>query len=113
MSIYQFGQLNVTALTKPDLYIQIVPPQTVLLNGVPSNIGGIVGVASWGPVNAPVMFNGVVDGSQMFGPMSNRLSDIMTHVNVASMQGAAGAFVGVRVTDGTDTSATGAIGNAG
>jgi uncharacterized protein len=113
MAIYQYGALNTTALTVPGLYVQIVPPQTVLLNGVPSNIGGVVGTASWGPVNAPTIFNGVVDGSQIFGPMNNRLNDIMSHVNVACLQGAAGQYVGVRVTDGTDTAATGAIGNAG
>lgn len=113
MAIYQYGQLNTTALTVPGLYVQIVPPQTVLLNGVPSNIGGVVGTASWGPVNSPTIFNGVTDGSQIFGPMNNRLNDMMTHVNAACLQGAAGAYVGVRVTDGTDTAATGAIGNAG
>ena len=113
MAIYQYGQLNTTALTVPGLYVQIVPPQTVLLNGVPSNIGGVVGTATWGPVDAPVEFNGVVDGSQIFGPMNNRLNDLMTHVNVACLQGNAGAFIGVRVTDDTDTAATGAIGNAG
>lgn len=113
MAIYQYGQLNTTALTVPGLYVQIVPPQTVLLNGVPSNIGGVVGVASWGPTNSPVLFTGVTDGAQVFGPMSNRLNDMMTHVNVATLQGNAGAYVGVRVTDGTDTAATGAIGNNG
>ena len=106
MPIYAYGQLNTTALTVPGPYIQIVPPQTVLLNGVPSNLGGVVGTATWGPVNAPVEFNGVTDGSQTFGPMNNRLHDLMSHVNVACLQGNAGAFVGVRVTDGTDTAAT-------
>jgi hypothetical protein len=113
MAIYQYGQLNTTALTVPGLYVQIVPPQTVLLNGVPTNVGGVVGTATWGPVNSPVNFTGVTDGSQVFGPMNNRLYDMMTHVNAACLQGAAGTYVGVRVTDGTDTSATGAIGNAG
>ncbi|MGH6845790.1 MAG: hypothetical protein ACRECU_13975, partial [Methylocella sp.] len=113
MGVYQYGNLNVAALSKPGLYVQIVPPQTVLLNGVPSNLGGVVGTASWGPVNSPVIFNGVVDGAQIFGTMNNRLFDIMTHVNAAILQGNAGAFVGVRVTDGTDTAATGAIGDNG
>lgn len=113
MAIYQYGALNTTALTAPGLYVQIVPPQTVLLNGVQSNIGGVVGTASWGPVNAPAVFTGVTDGAQIFGPMNNRLYDIMSHVNVACLQGSAGEYVGIRVTDGTDTAATGAIGNAG
>ena len=31
------GTLNTTALVVPDLYVQIVPPQSLVLNGVPTN----------------------------------------------------------------------------
>lgn len=51
MPVTQLGQINTTALVVPDLYVQIVPPQTQYLNGVPTNILGIVGTASWGPTN--------------------------------------------------------------
>ena len=54
MPIVQQGAINTTALVVPDLYVQIVPPQTLLLNGVPTDILGIVGSASWGPVGQPV-----------------------------------------------------------
>ena len=50
MPIFQQGSLNTTALVVPDLYVQIVPPQNLLLNGVPTNIIGVVGTAPpWAP----------------------------------------------------------------
>ena len=54
MPIVQQGSINTTALVVPDLYVQIVPPQNLLLNGVPTDIVGVVGSASWGPVGQPV-----------------------------------------------------------
>ena len=50
MPIVQQGAINTTALIVPDLYVQIVPPQSLLLNGVPTDVLGVVGTASWGPV---------------------------------------------------------------
>ncbi len=113
MGIYQYGQLNTSALGRPDKYVQIIPPQLTILNGVPTNFAGIVGSASWGPVNSPVTFSGVTDGTQAFGPLNARTYDLMTAANVAALQGNAANYVGVRVTDGTDTAATGTVGNAG
>ena len=111
--IVKYGQLNTTALSRADLYIQIVPPQTLTLNGVPTNLGGVVGAASFGPVGAPVKFSGVTDGTQTFGPMANRASDLMTAVNNAVKQGQVGNYVGVRVSDGTDLAATASLGSGG
>ena len=48
MPIVQQGSVNTTALVVPDLYVQIVPPQNLVLNGVPTNVVGVVGTASWG-----------------------------------------------------------------
>ena len=59
--ITQAGSLNTTALSVPDLYVQIVPPQQLILNGVSSNIIGIVGTASWGPVNQAVVFGSIAE----------------------------------------------------
>ena len=53
MPIIQQGSVNTTSLIVPDLYVQIVPPQNLVLNGVPTNVLGVVGTASWGPVNQP------------------------------------------------------------
>ncbi len=103
MPISQLGQINTTALTVPNVYVQIVPPQ-FLLNGVPSNIGGLVGTASWGPVNTPKTFGGVAEYVSLFGPPLARVNDIGTHVIIATqLAGNSGAaMVAVRVTDGTD-----------
>ena len=105
MPIVQAGSINTTALAVPDTYVQIQQPRALPLNGVPSNILGIVGIASWGPVGAPTIVGGYNQGSQVFGPMNARTYDLMTAVRAAEMQGA-NVFALVRVTDGTDVAAT-------
>ena len=103
--ITQQGALNTTALIVPDLYVQIVPPSVALLNGVPSNILGLVGTASWGPTNAPATVANMADYSRQFGAIQNRKYDLGTAVAAAVLQGA-NNFRCVRVTDGTDVAAT-------
>jgi len=105
MPIYQQGSLNTTALVVPDLYVQIVPPQNLVLNGVPTNLVGLVGTASWGPVNQPVILATMANYATSFGPVVARKYDMGTNVATAVQQGAA-AFRCVRVTDGTDTAAS-------
>ena len=108
MTIVQQGQINTTALLVPDLIVQIVPPSWTLLNGVPTNILGIVGTATWGPTNSPTIASGVADTAQQFGQMQPRTYDLGTAVAAASLQGAAN-FRLVRVTDGTDVAASSSI----
>ncbi len=105
MPIVQQGALNTTALIVPDLYVQIVPPQTLLLNGVPTDGLGVVGTASWGPVGEPTIIGTMGDYAARFGAVMPRKFDMGTQVATAVQQGA-GNFVCVRVTDGTDTAAT-------
>jgi hypothetical protein len=93
-------------LVVPDLYVQLVPPASTLLNGVPSNVIGVVGSANWGPVGVPVVIGTMADYASAFGPVMNRSFDMGTHVAIAIQQGAA-AFRCVRVTDGTETAAAG------
>lgn len=102
--ISQAGTLNTTALVVPDLYVQVVAPQLLVLNGVPSNVTGVVGTASWGPVNQPVLLGNMAQLITNFGPPVPRKYDLGTHVATAATQGAS-AFAGVRVTDGTDQAA--------
>jgi uncharacterized protein len=104
MPIVQQGAINTTALVVPDLYVQIVPPQTLLLNGVPTDILGVVGSASWGPVGQPVVVGTMAQYSSSFGPVMARLYDMGTQVATAVQQGAQN-FRCVRATDGTDTAA--------
>jgi len=109
MPIYQQGSLNTAALVVPDLYVQIVPLQNLVLNGVPTNLIGLVGGASWGPVNQPVTVGGMADYARNFGPVLARKYDLGTQVATCVQQGAQ-AFRCVRVTDGTDSAANYAMG---
>src|SRR5271166_1099763 len=102
MPIVQQGSINTTALVVPDLYVQIVPPQNLVLNGVPTNVVGVVGTASWGPVGEPVIVATMADYARNFGPLIARKYDMGTQVATAVQQGAQN-FRCVRVTDGTDT----------
>ncbi len=108
MPIVQQGSINTTALVVPDLYVQIVPPQNLVLNGVPTNVLGIVGTASWGPANQPVTLATMADYARTFGPVVARKYDMGTQVATAVQQGASN-FRCVRVTDGTDTAASYAL----
>lgn len=105
MPIVQQGALNTTALIVPDLYVQIVSPQSLLLNGVPTDVVGMVGTASWGPVGEPTVVGSMSDYAASFGPVMARKYDMGTQVATAVQQGA-GNFRCVRVTDGTDTAAS-------
>ncbi len=104
MPIAQQGSVNTTSLIVPDLYVQIVPPQNLVLNGVPTNIVGVVGTASWGPVDEPTIIGTMADYAQQFGSIVPRRHDMGTLVAVAVQQGAQN-FRCLRVTDGTDTAA--------
>jgi len=102
--IAQQGSINTTSLIVPDLYVQIVPPQNLVLNGVPTNIVGVVGTASWGPVDEPAIVGSMADYAQVFGPIVPRQHDMGTQIATAVQQGAQN-FRCVRVTDGTDAAA--------
>lgn len=106
MPTFLDGQQNLAALTVPGVYGDIILPSPLLL-GTPTNIMGIVGAGSWGPVNSMIYFSAVTDGAVSLGPPTNRKYDIMTHVEAATQVGGAIGFGAVRVTDGSDLSATG------
>ncbi len=110
MPIIPAGSLNTTALVVPNIYVQIVPPQPAL-NGVPSNVIGVVGTAAWGPVDVPTNFGSYAEFQGLFGPLQNALFDMGTAVAVATLQNA-NAFYGVRVTDGTDVKASANVGTS-
>ena len=110
MPIVQAGLLNTTALVVPNLYVQVVAPQP-LLNGVPSNVVGVVGGASWGPVNTPTSFGSYAQYQAIYGALQNATFDMGTQVAICCQQ-SANAFVGVRVTDGTDVAASYAVGTS-
>ncbi|MBM3097709.1 phage tail protein [Gluconobacter cerinus] len=107
--VYQAGTLNTTALTVPNLYVQIAQPQPLGLTGASSSKLGIVGTAGWGPVGLPVPVGGMSDYLSAFGSKQNKTTDAGLAVNIAALQGAS-SFVVVRVTDGTDVNATASLG---
>ncbi|HWT68087.1 MAG TPA: phage tail protein [Pseudomonas sp.] len=108
MPIYPAGSLNTAALQAPDLYIQIVPPKTRFINGVATDILGIVGVADWGPVGASTLIGSPGDASLKFGTQVVRKYDLCTAIAV-SIQVGASNIRAVRVTDSTDTAAVGLL----
>jgi phage tail sheath protein FI len=72
---------------------------------VPTNVMGVVGSASWGPVNEPMIIGSMSDYATAFGPVMPRQYDIGTVVAIGVQQGASN-FRCVRVSDGTDTAAS-------
>lgn len=105
MPIVPAGSTNLNAIGVPNVYVQIIPPNP-LLNGVPTDILGVVGTATWGPVNSPRTVGTMQEYIQIFGNPQTPQFDMGTQVYTAS-QGGANHFVCVRVTDGTDTAASG------
>lgn len=108
MTVLPSGNLNTTALTVPDIYVQIQSPNNAFLNGIPTNILGLVGTASWGPVNSPTVIGSINQYLQQFGPILTNTYDMGTHVAIATSQ-LANNIRCVRVTDGTDVAATAAV----
>jgi uncharacterized protein len=106
--ISSLGLTNTAALVVPDLYVQIAAPQTLSLNGIATDRVGVVGTASWGPVNQPVVIGSMADYSSAFGPINTRKYDLGTPINCAVQQGAQ-SFTAVRVADGTQTASSYAL----
>lgn len=89
MAIVQAGTVNPLAQNTPGVLVVQNTPAVTALSGVASNVLGLVGTASWGPVDTPVTISGY-DGSYQasFGPLINRSGDLGTVVSVAAAQGA-------------------------
>ncbi len=107
MTIYLNGNVNVGALSVPDVIVNVQAPPPAPAAGQASNILGIVGTANWGPVNAAVILV-PSQVAQTFGPVQNRAHDLGTAATIAALQGAL-VFAMVRVTDGTDAAAAATI----
>lgn len=108
MPIYSAGDLNTSALTAPDLYVQVVPPRTRYINGVATDGLGLVGVASWGPVNSAFHINSDADLSFFIGQPVCRQYDLATAAMISLQVGASNLHC-VRVTDGYDKSASSTV----
>lgn len=107
--VVQQGQINTAALSVSDVYVQIVSP-ALLINGIATNVIGVVGTAPWGPVNgAPGIIGSYPSHTLQYGVMIPRKYDGATAVFNIFQQGSAPVVLFVRVTDGTDVAATAAI----
>lgn len=112
VQIITSGSTNIAALQADDAYIQVVAPPN-FITGVPTDVVGMVGTASWGPVNIPVHLGSGNDAVQNFGPMSaasiTDVHDLATDLFVCFAQSSSQATLeawATRVTDGTDTAAS-------
>jgi uncharacterized protein len=117
--IIQSSALNPAALQADELYIQIVNPP-VFLTGTPSDVCGIVGTSSWGPLNTPLLLGSTTDMVRSFGGITSAAvtggpsggidtHDLCTDVSLAFAQAQSQASLqiwGIRVSDGTDTKAS-------
>lgn len=110
MPHFRDGQVNILGLTNPGVYVDQILP-TPFITGVPTNIEAMVGVGSWGPVNAMTVFSD--SDSCPYGAPQNRQYDIAKHVAAATQFGSAINFRGIRVTDGTDTAASAVVSGTG
>lgn len=108
MPVFLDGQQNLAALTVPGVYGDIILPTPFLL-GTPTNIEGLVGVGSWGPLNSIIPVSKPTDCALALGPPLIRNYDIASYVSASSQIGGAIGYLCVRVSDGTDTAATVAV----
>lgn len=106
------GNLNIAALQTDDAYVQIVAPPNFIV-GVPTDVVGMVGTASWGPVGIPVRLGSGNDAVQQFGSMSSASladpHDLATDLFLAFGQSSSQATLegwATRVSDGTDVAAS-------
>ncbi|SMF96040.1 Phage tail sheath protein [Methylomagnum ishizawai] len=106
MPLVQDNHFNAAGLDVPDVFVNIIAPPD-RITGVPTNVLGLVGVASWGPVGAPISA-GSGSADRLVGPIANRKHDLATAVKIAALQGV-NNFKLVRVTDGGDTKAAVAV----
>ena len=102
------GQQNLAALSVPGVYGDIVLP-TPFIVGTPTNIEGMVGVGSWGPLNALIPGSKSNDVALSVGPPVIRPSDLASYVAASSQVGGSIGYLMVRVSDGTDTAASAQI----
>ncbi|MFZ4214824.1 phage tail protein [Pantoea endophytica] len=108
MPVYQAGSLNTSALTAPDLYVQVIAPKTRYINGVATDGLGLVGIGSWGPVNSAFLIGSDTDQALYLGSPQVRKYDLATAAAISLQLGASNLHC-VRVTDGTDVAASVAL----
>lgn len=105
MPIVAEGQLNLAGLVVDDIYVVIVPPQTPLIQGFPTDGIGLIGTASKGEPNRPYLIGDPASAVRALGDINTHQNDLMTEIMGALKQGANNIYA-IRVTDGTDVKAS-------
>lgn len=112
------GALSIPSLQTDDAYIQVVAPPN-FITGVPTDVIGVVGTASWGAVGIPQHLGSGQDAVLNFGQMSaaslTDTHDLPSDLYLAFGQSSSQASLegwGLRVTDGTDVAASGTVATA-
>lgn len=104
------------SLGAPGVFVVIEPPPAIAV-GPSTSIGAVVGTASWGPLNTPILLGDLNQANSAYGPVTAAAltdpHDMPTDLKYAFAQGAgAGVAIGlwgVRVSDGTDVAASVAL----
>lgn len=108
MVVRDKGNINLASLIVDDIYVVVNPPSNSVIPGIPTDIAGIVGTASRGPMNQPIFISTPADLRRNFGDISTDKFDLVTEALMAMKQGA-NNLVCVRVGDGTEVKASGVI----
>src|SRR5581483_3716512 len=110
------GLFNSSTLVAPGVYINVLPPKGSVIRPAVVGVLGLLGIASWGPVNVPTQIGGQ-NPLALFGAQQVRKYDLVTHAGIAQqIQSALNSGASLmlnRVTDGTDTAASAPIGLIG
>jgi hypothetical protein len=105
MPVTQQSNFVASSLAVNDIYVVIVRPVSVSVQGVSTSICGLVGTAAWGPLNTPLTVGSPQELSQNFGPLRNKPNDMPTDALILLRAGVPDVEC-VRVSDGTDAAAT-------
>lgn len=110
--IYNDGNVNAPSVTTPDAYIRIIPPPGYI-KGVKTDVVGIIGTASWGPMNEALLCGMPADVRSKFGGNCQYSAvdpfDVCVEAEIAFMQADSPASFEaqiVRIEDGTAAAAT-------
>jgi uncharacterized protein len=102
---------SLSNITLDGAYVFEIPPNAAAGAGVPSNLGMIDGTASWNALNVPIPFSDTPSLAAAFGPVALDPYSLVTEGYFACYSNR--NFIGIRVSDGTDTAATVTIKDSG
>lgn len=105
MPVTQQSNFVQSSLVVNDIYVVVVRPVSVSVQGVSTSICGLVGTAAWGPLNTPVTVGSPQELSENFGPLRAKPNDMPTDALILLRAGVPDVEC-VRVSDGTDAAAT-------